>query len=96
MLTFFQFSLMTPLTSNKSKSFKQDIITIERKFNTNILSIAANVEFFKNKLKEKFNLKDKRIGEITGLKDNRIMTCLHNFKCKFHKNFLFYLMKCKI
>ena len=42
------------------------------------LLIAANVKTFQNKLKEEFNLKDNGIGET-------IMTCIHNFKCKFYK-----------
>ena len=74
-------------TGNKSKSFKKDILTLEKKFNTNISTISNNAKTFKNKLKENFNLKDNGICET-------IMTCINKLKCKFYKFFLSNLIKC--
>jgi len=73
--------------NNRSKSFVQDILVLEKRFNSNIRDIYLECKPYKLLLKKSFDLKD-------GIADS-INTCLINFKSKSYKNILNNLIKPK-
>lgn len=82
------FSTLCNIKRNKrSKSFVQDILVLEKRFNSNIRDIYLECNQFKVILKKSF---DKRDGIVDSIK-----TCLNNFKSKKYKNILNNLLKPK-
>ena len=69
--------------TNKSVSFKKDILSFESYFSTNINLIVNNFKFYKETLKSELSIKDN--GLCNSIK---ILQCLNNINIKFFKNFL--------